>query len=78
MKCSGQGSDSEGQFITYVPNENRYKFFADDLSGYKNPPDEISHGEIFVSASMVSMFDVKVGNEIIFPLQGRGKMPYLR
>lgn len=70
---NGQESDSEGQLITFSTNENRYKFFADDLSGYKNPPDEISRGEIFVSASMVSMFDVKVGDEVIFPIARAGK-----
>lgn len=70
---NAQESDSEGQLITFSPTENRYKFFADDLSGYKNPPDEISRGEIFVSASMVSMFDVKVGDEVIFPIARAGK-----
>lgn len=45
-------SDSEGQLITYNPLENRYRFFADDLSGYVKQPDEITPGEVYVSPSI--------------------------
>lgn len=33
--ANGLESDSEGQLITYIPTENRYRFFTDDLSGYR-------------------------------------------
>lgn len=71
--ANGIESDSEGQLIAYSPNEKRYKFFSDDLTGYKEQPDEISSGEIYVSPSMVSMFDIKLGDEITFPVARAGK-----
>lgn len=68
-----QESDSEGQLITYIPQEGRYRFFTDDLSGYTLPPDEIVQGEVYVSPSMVSMFGVQLGDEITFPIARAGK-----
>lgn len=63
-----QESDSEGQLITYDPEHYPYKFFADDLSGYGDAPKEIAQGEVYVSASMASMFGVQVGDAITFPI----------
>ncbi len=71
--ANGQESDSEGQLITYSPNENRYRFFTDDLTGYTEQPDSISSGEIYVSPSMVSMFGINVGDEIAFPVARAGR-----
>lgn len=68
-----QESDSEGQLITYIPHERRYKFFADDLSGYTEQPDRIAQGEVYVSPSMISMFGVKIGDTITFPIARAGK-----
>ena len=67
--ANGLESDSEGQLITYIPTENRYRFFTDDLSGYTEHPESILQGEVYVSPSMVSMFGIEIGDEII-PLQG--------
>ena len=72
-KVNGGESDSEGQLITYVPDENRYRFFTDDLSGYREQPGEILSGEVYVSPSMATMLDVKLGNEITFPIARSGK-----
>lgn len=66
-------SDSEGQLITYNPLENRYRFFTDDLSGYAEHPDEITLGEVYVSPSMISMFGIKLGDEITFPIARAGR-----
>lgn len=66
-------SDSEGQLITYIPAENCYRFFADDLTGYTKQPESILPGEVYVSPSMVSMFDIKPGDEITFPIARAGK-----
>ena len=66
-------SDSEGQLITYDPLENRYRFFADDLSGYTKQPESILSGEVYVSPSMVSMFDIKIGDKITFPIARAGR-----
>lgn len=65
-------SDSEGQLITYNPNENRYRFFTDDLSGYTEQPEVVMQGEVYVSPSMVSMLGIEIGDEIIFPIARAG------
>lgn len=66
-------SDSEGQLITYIPKENRYRFFTDDLTGYREQPKSILPGEVYVSPSMVSMFGIKLGDEITFSIARGGK-----
>lgn len=71
--ANGQESDSEGQLIAYSPSKNRYKFFNDSLTGYTEQPDGISSGEIYVSASMISMFGIKIGDKITFPVARAGK-----
>ena len=67
-----QESDSEGQMITYDPGRYPYKFFTEDLSGYQAAPAEITRGEVYVSASMVSMFGVQIGDTITFPIARSG------
>ena len=71
--ANGQESDSEGQLITYMPEENRYRFFTDDLSGYAEPPEAILPGEVYVSPSMVSMFGIGIGDEITYPIARAGR-----
>lgn len=71
--ANGLKSDSEGQLIIYIPAENRYRFFTDDLSGYTNPPESILPGEVYVSPSMVSMFDIGIGDEITYPIARSGR-----
>lgn len=66
-------SDSEGQLILYLPEENRYRFFTEDLHGYQQPPSEIRPGEIYVSPSMVSIMDLSIGDEICFPAVRSGR-----
>ena len=66
-------SDSEGQLITYIPAENRYRFFTDDLKEYREQPESILPGETYVSPSMVSMLGIKIGDEITFPIARAGK-----
>lgn len=71
--ANGQESDSEGQLITYMPEENRYRFFADDLSGYTKPPKSILSGEVYVSPSMVSMFGIEIGDKITYSIARAGR-----
>lgn len=71
--ANGTESDSEGQLITYNPLKNRYRFFAEDLSGYVKQPDEILPGEVYVSPSMISMFGIEIGDEITFPIVRAGE-----
>lgn len=68
-----QESDSEGQLITYVSQERRYRFFTDDLSDYTEQPDRITQGETYVSPSIVSMFGLKIGDTVTFPIARAGK-----
>lgn len=70
---NGGESDSEGQLITYIPGDNRYKFFTDDLKGYTEPPSSIPSGNVYVSPSMATMLDVKIGDEITFPIARAGR-----
>lgn len=67
-----QESDSEGQLITLPSGEKRYRFFTDDLSGYSTEIPDIEPGEVYVSPSLISMFGVEVGSEIIFPIARAG------
>ena len=67
-----QESDSEGQLITLHPDETRYRFFTDDRSAYQTNIPEIMPGEVYVSPSLVSMFGVKLGDEITFPIARAG------
>lgn len=68
-----QESDSEGQLIRYHAEENRYRFFSEDLQGYEEPPAAVFAGEIYVSPSMVSMMELSVGDEIRFPIARAGR-----
>ncbi len=66
-----QESDSEGQLLSAAGRE-RYRFFREDLGGYLNVPPEIAPGEVWVSASLVSMFGAEIGDEITFFLARNG------
>lgn len=72
-EANGVESDSEGQLITWLPEENRYRFFTDDLSGYIEQPVEIPRGKVYVSPSLVTMLGVKAGDGITFPIARSGK-----
>lgn len=65
-------SDSEGQLITYDPENYPYKIFNDTLSGYKEGDVNISPGEIYIAPSLSSMFDVQIGDEINFSASRQG------
>lgn len=69
---NGHKSDSEGQLITYAPNENRYKFFVDDFSDYQENMPAIAQGEVYISPSLVSMFGVSIGDQISFTIARSG------
>lgn len=69
-----QESDSEGQLIKYSENENRYKFFNADMSGYLEKTPKINLGEVYVSPSFISVFGIEIGNEISFAIARNGGM----
>lgn len=67
-----QESDSEGQLIPMTSGDRRYRFFTDDLAGYLEEPPGIVHGEVYVSPSLISMFDIKIGDRIDFTIARNG------
>lgn len=67
-----QESDSEGQMICLPSGEERYRFFTNDLSSYRESVPQIAPGEVYVSPSMASMFGVEAGSEITFPIARAG------
>ncbi len=71
-EVNGQESDSEGQLITYEPERYAYHIFSDSLKEYGTKA-AIQPGEIYVSPSLCSMFGVKLGDEITFPIARNGK-----
>lgn len=71
-KVREQESDSEGQLIPLFPGEGRYRFFTDDLSGYRDAAPVIAPGQVYVSPSLVSMFGVEPEDEITFPIARAG------
>ena len=62
--ANGQESDSEGQLIRVSPEDTRYRFFTDDLAGYRPNAPEIAPGETYASPSLISTMGVKAGDPI--------------
>lgn len=71
-ESEGTESDSEGQLILWNPEEERYRFLTEDLSGYREAPEEIHPGEIYISPSMISVLNVRAGDTITFPIARNG------
>ncbi len=70
--ANGQESDSEGQLIVLHPEDDRYRFFTNDLSGYRPDSPQIAPGEVYLSPSLVSMFGVNIGDPISFSIARSG------
>lgn len=70
--ANNKESDSEGQLIAYNSEDKRYRFFADNLKEYKTQNPTINSGEVYVSPSMISMFGIKIGDAITFPIARNG------
>ncbi|MDO4337772.1 MAG: FtsX-like permease family protein [Eubacteriales bacterium] len=69
---NGVESDSEGQLISWQAENNQYRFFKEDISGYEDAPAEISQGEIYVSPSMKSILNLDIGDTITFAIARSG------
>ena len=70
--ANGQNSDTEGQLIRFSPDKDKYRFFTDDLSGYRTSAPEIAPGEVYISPSLLSMMDTEIGDTITFPVARSG------
>lgn len=71
-RIADKDSDSEGQLIPYDPKSYSYKIYTDDLAGYQENQIDISPGEVYISPSLSSMFQIKPGDEILFPIARQG------
>ena len=71
-EANGVKSDSEGQLIPWNSGTETYHFFRDGLDGYRDAPKEIVPGTVYVSPSMVSVMDLKIGDTITFPVARSG------
>lgn len=71
-EANGIESDSEGQLILWNAGEGTYHFFRDDLTGYKEAPEEIAAGTVYVSPSMISIMDLQIGESMKFPVARGG------
>lgn len=72
-EANGVESDSEGQLLPWQAEGNRYHFFREDLSGYTDAPNEIGLDEVYISPSMLSILDAKVGDILTFPVARSGQ-----
>ena len=67
-EANGVESDSQGQMIPWTFSGSRYRFFQNNLSGYREAPEEIGEQEVYISPSMKSMMDLKPGDTVTFPI----------
>lgn len=65
-------SDSEGQLIRWEPADQRYRFLNNDLTGRQEAPEEIRQGEVYISPSMVSIMNLRIGDIITFRIARSG------
>lgn len=68
---NGTHSDNEGQLIKY-DNSYAYYILKNDLKGY-GEISNINNNEIYISPSMLSSYDVKIGDKIKFELSRDGE-----
>lgn len=73
-----QKSDSDGQLIAVSQESPKYRFFNSNLGGYRQSLPIINPGEVYVSPSLISMFDVRIGDEISFQIARNGKNSVLK
>ena len=59
--------------IPWTLSGSRYRFFQNNLSGYREAPEEIGGQEVYVSPSMKSMMDLEPGDTVTFPIARGGK-----
>lgn len=72
-EANGVESDSQGQMIPWTLSGSRYRFFQNNLSGYREDPEEIGEQEVYVSPSMKSMMDLEPGDTVTFPIARGGR-----
>lgn len=68
---NGIHSDNEGQLLNYEENK-KYHILNNNMTGYKEI-DRINQNEIYISPSMMSSFNVKLGDTIEFEISRNGE-----
>ena len=71
-KIGDAESDSEGQLIVYHSQEVPYRIFNETNDGYQEKAVDIQMGEIYISPSLRSTFDIAIGDEIRFTIGRAG------
>lgn len=67
-KIREEESDSEGQLLVYEPKAYPYRIFNDTNNDYKGQTSSLNKGEIYISPSLLSMFNIAIGDEIDFTI----------
>lgn len=71
-EANGVESDSEGQLFPWDSGTETYRFFRDGLNGYRDAPEEIIPGTVYVSPSMISVMNLKIGDSVTIPVARSG------
>lgn len=69
---NGINSDDDGQLFTYDPQQYPYKILNNGLSGYEDVK-EVGKGEIYISPSIKSKYNVSIGDQVHFKLSRNGE-----
>lgn len=69
---NGIHSDDDGQLLVYDLKQYPYKFLNNGLSGYEDVK-EVGKGEIYISPSLKSKYNVNIGDEVHFKLSRNGE-----
>lgn len=65
-------SDNEGQLIPYDTSQYNYRFLNSELNRYIDAI-SIRTGEIYISPAMHSMYDISLGDQILFDITRQGE-----
>lgn len=71
-KIHDMESDHEGQLLVYEPQAFPYRIFNEDNTGYQSDVESLGNKEIYISPSLLSTFDVAIGDEITFTIGRQG------
>lgn len=68
---NGITSDDDGQLLAYDSHQYPYKILNNGLSGYEDVK-EVGKGEIYISPSLKSKYNVSIGDQVHFKLSRNG------
>lgn len=71
---NGKDAESQGEIVTYDPETYDYHLYKDDLTGFKERQQMPKEGEIYVSPSFCSLYDVEIGDTLEVKLTDGGEV----